>query len=85
MIPPRREANVGAWWPREKETVNGVAWKDGRDCGGEGGEKERNRGGKVEAVRGGGKVVPLAGRVQGKCSCGAWPAATPDPPSPSLE
>lgn len=47
MIPPRREANVGEWWPREKETVNGVAWKDGRDCGG-GGAEERKRGIAVE-------------------------------------
>lgn len=37
MIPPRRdrEANVGEWWPREKETVNGgvEGWKrlEGRE------------------------------------------------------
>lgn len=74
---------MGERWPREKETVNGGRVEE---IGGEGGRerwKERNRGGKVEA--GGSRwrqscsLGWLAGWLQGKCSCGAWPSATPDP------
>lgn len=64
---------------------DGERWKDGRDCGGEGdteGEKERNRGGKVEA--GGSRwrqSCSLSWLENARCreNAVAWPPATPDP------